>query len=69
MKVQEVKRRLAEIELCKADNEIAHSCEDNLFYEFVKAVKNGEYKTRKEIIEVATEVHKVRGIDFERWHG
>ena len=68
MKIQEVKERLAEIEHCKDDDEMAHSYEDDLFYDFVEAVKDGKYKTRKEIIEVAAELFKVRDINFARWH-
>lgn len=68
MKLQEVKERITKIENCKADDEMAHVYEDDLFYDFVEAVKDGKYKTRKQIIEVATELFKVRDIDFERWH-
>lgn len=68
MKLQEVKERIAKIESCKYDDEVAHCYEDDLFYDFVEAVKDGKYKTRKEIIEVATELFKVRDIDFSRWH-
>ena len=68
MKLQEVKQRIAEIEHCKNDNEMAHTYEDHLFYDFVEAVKDEKYKTRKEIIEVAAELFKVRDIDFARWH-
>lgn len=68
MKLQEVKERLAKIEHCKDDDEMAHCYEDDLFYDFVETVKDGKYKTRKEMIEVAIELFKVRDIDFARWH-
>ena len=68
MKIQEVKERIEKIEHCKWDDEVAHSHEDHLFYDFVESVKDGKYKTRKEIIEVATELFKVRDIDFARWY-
>lgn len=68
MKLQEVKERIAKIEKCKDDDEMAHVYEDDLFYDFVEAVKDGKYKTRKQIIEVATELFKVRDIYFARWH-
>ena len=68
MEVKEVKERIAKIEHCKDDDEMAHSYEDDLFYDFVEAVKDEKYKTRKEIIEVATELFKVRDIKFARWH-
>ena len=68
MKLQEVKERIEEINrLSKFDDEMAHSNEDDLFYDFVESVKDGKYKTRKEIIEVATELFKVRDIEFARW--
>jgi len=68
MKIQEVKERLAKIENCKGDDEMAHVYEDGLFYDFVEAVKDGKYKTRKEMIEIAAELFKVRDIDFARWY-
>ena len=68
MKLYEVKERLAEIERLKYDDETAHSLEDDLFYDFVEAVKDGMYKTKKEIIDVAFELYKVRDIKFARWH-
>ncbi len=68
MKLQEVKERLAKIENCKDDDETAHTYEDKLFYDYVESIKNGEYKTRKEIIEVAIELFKVKDIVFSRWY-
>ncbi len=47
---------------------MAHCYEDDLFYDFVNAVKNGKYETKEEIIKVAKEVYKVRKISFARWH-
>ena len=67
MNLQEVKDRILMIEDNKHDNEMAHLYEDELFYEFVGAIKDGEYKTKKEIVEVATELSKVRDIKFTRW--
>lgn len=68
MKIEDVKKRLLKIEKCKEDCEIAHCYEDDLFYDFVNAVKNGEYETKEEIIKVAKEVYKVRKISFARWY-
>jgi len=39
-----------------------------LFYDFVENIKNGNYKNKKEIELIATELFKVRDIDFARWH-
>lgn len=68
MNLQEVKDRKLTIEDNKYDNEMAHIYEDELFYEFVEAIRDGKYKTKKEIVEVATELLKVRDIKFSRWH-
>lgn len=68
MKLQEVKDRLLTIEDNKHDDEMAHIYEDELFYEFVEAIRDEKYKTKKEIVEVATELLKVRDIKFSRWH-
>ena len=68
MKIEDVKKRLLKIENCKGDDEMAHCYEDDLFYDFVNAIKNGKYETKEEIIKVAKEVYKVREISFARWH-
>ena len=69
MNLEEVKEKIKKIDyLSTFDNEMAHSFEDDLFYDFVESVKDGKYKTIKEIIEVATELFKVRDIEFARWH-
>lgn len=67
MNLQEVKDRILTIEDNKHDNEMAHLYEDELFYEFVGAIKEGKYKTKEEIVEVATVLLKVRDIKFTRW--
>ncbi len=66
--LKKVNERLVEINNCKDDDEVAHSKEDDLFYDFVENIKNGNYKTKKEIELIATELFKVRDIDFARWH-
>ena len=68
MEIEDVKKRLLIIENCKGDDETAHCYEDDLFYDFVNAIKNGKYETKEEIIKVAKEVYKVRKISFARWH-
>jgi len=69
MGIKEVKERLADINLSafNHDNEMAHGYEDALLNGFVKAIKDNKYKTKEEIIKVATEVYKAREISFERW--
>jgi len=68
MKIEEVKQRLLKIEKLSHDDEVAHCEEDELFYDFVEAIKDGKYKSKHEIINIATELYKVRDIDFARWH-
>lgn len=68
MKIEEVKERLLRIENLSHDDEVAHYEEDELFYDFVEAIKDGKYKSKQQIIDIATELYKVRGIDFARWH-
>lgn len=68
MKIEKIKERIAKIENCKGDDEMAHCYEDDLFYDFVNAIKNGKYETKEEIVKAAKEVYKVRKISFARWH-
>lgn len=68
MEIEEIKKRVQEVNEYKGDDEVAHSLEDNLFYEFVDSIKNGEYETIEELIIASEEVMKVREIDFARWH-
>ena len=42
MKIEDVKKRLLKIENCKGDDEMTHCYEDDLFYDFVNAIKNGQ---------------------------
>lgn len=68
MNIEEVKERLLEIKNISYDDEVAHIKEDELFYDFVEAIKDGKYKSIQQIIDIATELYKVRDIDFARWH-
>ena len=68
MKIQEIKERIKKINDLDGDDEVQHIYEDDLFYDFVNAIKNGKYDTKAEIIKVAKEVYKVRDISFSRWH-
>jgi len=68
MKIDEIKERISYIESQKYDDEVAHSEEDDLFYDFVTAIIERKYKSRKDIIIAAEELIKVRDIDFARWH-
>ena len=68
MKIQEIKERIKKINDLDGDDEVQHIYEDDLFYDFVNAIKNGKYDTKAEIIKAAKEVYKVRDISFSRWH-
>lgn len=68
MKIKEIKERIKKINDLDGDDEVQHIYEDDLFYDFVNAIKNGKYDTKEEIIKAANEVFKVRDISFARWH-
>ncbi len=68
MKIQDIKGRIKKINDLDGDDEVQHIYEDDLFYDFVNAIKNGKYDTKEEIIKAAKEVYKVRDISFSRWH-
>ena len=67
MKIQEIKERIQKINELDGSDEVQHENEDFLFYDFVNAIKSGEYKTKEDIIKAAKEVYKVRDISFGRW--
>lgn len=68
MKLEEIKKRVQEVDEYKGDDESAHILEDRLFYEFVDSIKNGEYETIEDVIIASQELMKVRKIEFARWH-
>lgn len=68
MEIEEIKKRVEQIERFKDDDEVAHSLEDNLFYEFVESIKNNNFKNLEEAIIASEELMKVREIEFGRWH-
>ena len=68
MKIEEARKRVIAISNCHHDNVVAHIEEDEIFYDFVSAVRNGKYETMKEVKDVAKEVFKVRDIQFVRLH-
>lgn len=68
MEIQEVKERIIAIaDTCKTDDEAAHSLETSLFLDFVGAVKDDVYQSKKQMAEVATELLKVKKIKYSRW--
>jgi hypothetical protein len=65
MTKQHIRDRIAEIELVRSDNEVAHIREDKLYYEFVEYVGRTD---RGKLGELARELMEVRKLDFARWH-
>jgi hypothetical protein len=69
MTLLEISRRLREIESSKGDDEIAHSMEDDLIYDFIEYLSNLQQSDIDyRIVDKAQEILKVKDIDFERWY-
>lgn len=54
--------------IASEDNESAHSIEDGLYTDFIACIAAGEYKSKKEIEEVANAVIKAWALPYERWY-
>ncbi len=64
MTLDEIKKKVKEIDETKYDNEVAHNLEDDLYEEFIKHIaKTGNNEQR----EMARAVLKTKQIEFERW--
>lgn len=61
--VDRVKELVAEIALCKEDDERAHGLEDALFEAVLEEISTGTSNAA----ELAIEVLKTREINFSRW--
>lgn len=68
MHILEIKKRVEEIKEVKHDPEVAHALEDQLFYNFVNAIKDNDFDDLEDVVYAAEEVMKVREIEFGRWH-
>lgn len=64
MKLEDVKKAVAEIEAMKGDDESAHNAEDALYGAFVQHVAD---TAGGELAVMAREVLKTADIDFSRW--
>lgn len=64
MTVEQIKERVANIEACRWDFEVAHSSEDELMLEFIRYVA---IKGSPTLREMAQEVLKAQAIDFPRY--
>ena len=63
MKVREVQDRVALIAAMTGDEEAAHSAEDNLHADVLRAIADGARNGRA----LAREVLKTEDLDFRRW--
>jgi hemerythrin-like domain-containing protein len=64
MKVQEVIDRVKAIQAKADDPEVAHSKEDALYLDVLRAIANGAKNSK----ELAKEALKTESIDFSRWY-
>lgn len=63
MTVKEVIGRVAHIKNVRGDDEVAHSAEDNLHQDVLRAITEGARNSRK----LAEEALKTLDIGFARW--
>lgn len=63
MTKQEVIERVKQIEAIRHDDEVAHSMEDDLYRDVLRAIAGGEIDGH----ELAAEALKVEKIKFARW--
>lgn len=66
MKLEEAKERVSDIRAIRRDDEVAHSREDSLYFDFVYAIADGTVSGLS-AAEIAKEIIKTREIDFCRW--
>lgn len=65
MTKEEIVGRVEEIRKVAGDDEVAHSMEDQLYYDFVDWAAENSHPA---IQEMAIELRKVRDVNFARWH-
>ncbi len=61
MDIAEVRSRIRSIKASKGDNEVAHSKQDELYEDVLRAIARGADRA------LAREALKVQKIEFERW--
>ena len=64
MTVEKVRERVAKIIACREDAEAAHSLEDDLYVDVLRAIVAGDCESPQEI---AFEALKTQAFDFQRW--
>ena len=65
MTSQDVLDRLREITAMAGDDEVAHSAEDRLHQDVLKAIADGSAESPENLARLALETRK---IDFARWY-
>lgn len=68
MNLHSIKKRVQHISSIKADDEAAHSAEDDLYKDVLEAIANGDLKGRA-ARDAAYEALKTKQISFHRWCG
>lgn len=64
MTAQDIRRRIAEIDVAKADFELAHSLEDKLYEDVLRFIASG--KRPLMVMALAKEALRSKQIDFKR---
>ena len=64
---KEVTGRIKRISEMPGESDLQHCMESVLYHDFVTCITKGEYKTKKEIENIAKELIKVNELDYERW--
>lgn len=64
MTIKEVQQRVAEISNASDDDEQAHSMEDCLYVDLLKAIESGNAEAPQAMCQIAL---TVRDMDFARW--
>jgi hypothetical protein len=63
--VADVEREVARIESARGDDEIAHTLEDDLHQDVLRAIATGDHEDEPSAL--AEAALKTRAIDFSRW--
>jgi hypothetical protein len=64
VKVEDVQARLADVIASAGDSEVAHSMEDSLHFDVLKAIASGQAEDPVTMAELAI---RTQGIEFSRW--
>ena len=68
MNIETIKNALYEIKNNQDDDEVQHSLEDKLLWDFVKHINESRDKYPAELRLMAAEILKSKDIKFNRWY-